>query len=324
MTTNSSNRPNSRKPASKLDANWRIQRGLHPDFPLFPHQTGRWAKKVRGKVYYFGKVADDPKGEAAAVLWAEQKDDLIAGRKPRAKGGSLTVKEMVNRFLTVKKHRRDAGEITGLTFDDYKRTCDRIITQFGSTRCVDDLASDDFEAIRASIAKTNGPVSLGNEIQRIRVVFKYAYDAGLIDRPMRFGPDFKRPSKKVLRIDRAKKGSRMLEPAQLRKIIDAADTQIKAMILLGVNCGFGNADCGTLPLSSVELDGGWIAYPRPKTGISRRCPLWPETVAALKAAIAKRPKPKTATIESLVFVTKYGAAWAKGTTDKPISKEFRK
>ena len=42
-----------------------------PDFPLFPHATGRWAKKVRGKLLYFGKVADDPKGQAALAKWLE-------------------------------------------------------------------------------------------------------------------------------------------------------------------------------------------------------------------------------------------------------------
>ena len=47
----------------------------------------------------------------------------------------------------------------------------------------------------------------------------------------------------------------------------------------GVNCGFGNGDCASLPLSAVNLDAGWIDFPRPKTGINRRCPLWPETVA---------------------------------------------
>ena len=37
----------------------------YPGFPLFPHATGRWAKKILHKFHCFGKIADDPKGEQA-------------------------------------------------------------------------------------------------------------------------------------------------------------------------------------------------------------------------------------------------------------------
>jgi hypothetical protein len=178
--------------------------------------------------------------------------------------------------------------------------------------------------LRANISKTRGPVALGNEIQRVRVVFKYGFDAGLIEHPMRYGPMFKRPSKKVLRLARAAKGSKLFEAAGVRRLIDAADVQMKAMILVADNCGFGNSDCGTLPLKEIDLESGWAAYHRPKTGIFRRCALWPETVTALRAAITAKPKPRGQEVEPLVFVTKYGAAWSKESADNTITKEFRK
>jgi hypothetical protein len=78
------------------------------------------------------------------------------------------------------------------------------------------------------------------------------------------------------------------------------------MVLLGINCAFGNADCGNLPRSAVDLGRGWIDYPRPKTGISRRCPLWPETVATIRDVQDYRPRPKKEEHDGLVFVTKYG------------------
>jgi integrase len=103
-----------------------------------------------------------------------------------------------------------------------------------------------------------------------------------------------------------------------------AGTPLRAMILLGINCGFGNADCGNLPLSAVDLDRAWIDYPRPKTGIARRCPLWPETVEAIREALAKRPAPKDPAHAGLVFITKYGGSWAKHDDPAVITKEMRK
>jgi integrase len=65
-----------------------------------------------------------------------------------------------------------------------------------------------------------------------------------------------------------------------------------------------------------------LNFPRPKTGIARRCKLWPETVKALNAAIAKRPEPTAETHANLVFITKRGRPWAKSTCENPVSWQF--
>ncbi len=293
----------------------------HPDFPLFPHATGRWAKKVRGKLHYFGPWAD---ANAALTKWLNQKDELLAGRVPRPPRDDATLRLLANRFLTAKEKLRDGGEITPRTFQDYHDTCARIIRALGADRFIDDLDAQDFESLRSELAKSRGPVALGNEIQRVRIVFRFAYDATLIPQPVRYGPHFKRPSRKVLRHARAARGLRMFEASQIRAMIKNAGMQLRAMIYLGVNAGLGNSDIGNLPKCAVDLKTGWMSYPRPKTGVARRCHLWPETVAAIKAAVAKRPSPKDPADDGLLFITKRGYRWSKDTPDSPVSKETAK
>ena len=172
------------------------------------------------------------------------------------------------------------------------------------------MVADDFRRLRAAVAKVWGPVRLGNEIQRVRSLFKFAYDDGLIDKPPRFGADFKKPSAKVLRKARAARGLRMFEREELLAVLAVATVNAKAMILLGINCGMGNSDVGSLPTRAVDLTRGWLNYPRPKTGIDRRIPLWPETVAALKAAKAERPTPTDPIHAPLFFISRHRLAYA--------------
>jgi hypothetical protein len=54
----------------------------YPDFPLFPHATGRWSKKIRQKFHYFGKIADDPDGEKALEQLNREWPYLKDGRTP--------------------------------------------------------------------------------------------------------------------------------------------------------------------------------------------------------------------------------------------------
>jgi integrase len=293
----------------------------YPDFPLFAHATGRWAKKIRGRFHYFGPWADS---DAALTKYLEEKDALHAGRKPRPEDEAVTVKALANTFLNHKQAQLDAGEISPRTFTNGKQVTDLLVSHFGKHRLVADLRPDDFAPLRKKMAKKWGPVRVRDFVQRVRSVFKFGFDLELMDTPARFGPGFARPSKKTIRLARAAKGPRMFEAAELRRILAAAGNPLKAMILLGVNAGYGNADCGTLPVAALNLDGGWVDYHRPKTGITRRCPLWPETVDALREAVAARPKAKQTADASLAFLTVRGASWHKKIEDNPISKEMRK
>ena len=280
----------------------------YADFPLFPHATGRWAKKIKGKFVYFGPWADP---DAALAKYQLQRDDLYAGRVPRNTAEGLTVRDLLNHFLTAKKRQVEADELKLKTFGDYHACCGRLVEAFGKSRLVDDLRAEDFGRFRAELAKVRGPVALGNEIQRVRTVFKFGYDAGLIDKPVRFGPEFKKPSAKTMRLARQANGNRMIEAANIRRLMDAASTQLRAMVLLAMNCGLGNTDVSELPMSAVDLDAAMLDYPRPKTGIQRRCPLWPETMQAVRQVIEQRRDPIDKADADLLFITTHGRRWVR-------------
>ncbi|MGD0039876.1 MAG: tyrosine-type recombinase/integrase [Isosphaeraceae bacterium] len=81
-----------------------------------------------------------------------------------------------------------------------------------------------------------------------------------------------------------------------------------------------NTDCAMLPESALDLGAGWVRFPRTKTAVPRRCPLWPETVQALRAILACRPKAAEKDVADRVFLTCHGNAWS----DSTVSAEFGK
>src|SRR6266513_2677345 len=88
----------------------------YPDFPLFPHATRRWAKKIRGKMHYFGPWSDP---DGALKKYLDQKDALHAGRAPRPDAEALTVKALANAFLNHRRTRLEAGELSARTWSEY-------------------------------------------------------------------------------------------------------------------------------------------------------------------------------------------------------------
>src|SRR5439155_15054499 len=107
--------------------------------------------------------------------YLDQKDDLHAGRVPRCKRQQgLVVQDLTDRFLTSKRHLLDTRELSPRTFADYYETSKLIVKQFHGERLVADLRPEDFEKLRANLAKTWGPVRRGKFVQMVRCVFRFA------------------------------------------------------------------------------------------------------------------------------------------------------
>lgn len=185
-------------------------------FPLHLHKaTDQWRCKLRVlptgqiKTFYFGQ----DKEKALAKYLAEE-DTLQAGGVPGKPVEGQTVSDVCNAFQAAKRAFVESGESSERSWTDYRRTCKTITSVFSREPLAKTLLQADFAKLQSHLATTvspdakhggrkvvrRGPVSMANEVGRIRTVFQLASDAGLIPTPLAFGPDFRKPSRKVMRV----------------------------------------------------------------------------------------------------------------------------
>ncbi len=294
-----------------------------PDFPLFAHRTKRWAKKVHGKLVYLGPVTAEPGHGAQAALerWLDGQDYYLSGRTPPTDAtdrNALTVAELCNQFLNHRKGKVEVGKLNPRTWQDYHQLCKRLVEHFGRSRAVATLEPADFSSLLRKLAETlKSPASQQVAIRRVRCVFNYAADYDLVPHAIKLPKDFAvggRELQKARAQAKRTHGPRLFSPADIHAILEAANVHTRAMILIALNCGYGNTDIALLRDSDLDLDGGWATLPRSKTGAERACPLWAETIAAIRVSRARRPEPisevtwhlPTGPIADLTFLTRQG------------------
>ncbi len=112
--------------------------------------------------------------------------------------------------------------------------------------------------------------------------------------------------KRHTRRARRERGKKLVQPAQLRALLEKASPEVHAAIMLGVNGGFYAQDVSDLTFDHIDLDAAVVRMARHKTEIDRVCPLWPETVAAIRKVIDRRPKPNDESNADRVFLTAPG------------------
>lgn len=287
-----------------------------PSFPLTAHPNGQWCKKILGKLHFFGVWADP---EAAHRNYLRIAEDLHAGREPAvAASGELTIKELGNQFLMHQMQRVETRQIGARWFEDCRRVLRHFARSVGTARPVTSLSAEDFLQYRRLIARQGigGKTPLGvhgitHTVVAVQTMFKWAIQAGLIEQLPRYGVAFAKPSAADVRRSRAQRerraGKRLFTAEQIQSLLAAANPELKAAILLGINGGFGNTDCSALPVGAVDLKRGVIDFERPKTAVRRVVPLWPETVEAIQTVLSGRtPKAPTAEARELVFRSERG------------------
>jgi integrase len=284
----------------------------YPSFPLTPHPNGQFCKRIRGQLRYFGTVADP---EAALKSYQRHCEALHAGRMQQVpKGDALTAAALANEFLKYKEQRRASGNLKPGTFVECHRHCERFVNFFGGGREVASIDRRDLEGFRAFLGDGVNAITLNNRVGGARSILKFAYEQELVDSPIRFGVAIKRPERRLLRLAKAQAGRKHFHADEIRRILAVAPTALKAMVLLGINCAVGNTDIGEMPTSAIEFEHGVMDFPRVKTGVQRRCPVWPETLDAIQASIEETQKRKVDRIpeaKGLLFVTREGNPYVR-------------
>lgn len=273
----------------------------YPDFPLYAHASGRWAKKIKGKLHYFGPWEDWP---AALAKFQQEKDDLYAGRTP-LQGAKMeyTLGEACVKFLKAKSR-----EVEPVTYAGY-RTAVRSISRFiPPDTPISEITQSMFAGAKSGMLQSLSPTTVTTHITVVKTMFNYAKEAGWIAAIPNYGPGFKKPSYRDRRLATQE---RLIEARHIRRLIRHSPPVTRAMLFLGINCAFGNEDCAAVPISAFDLDQGWVNFPRPKTGAPRRCPLWRSTLDAVKEALRVRPVPASREWADLAFLTSRGGRWAQ-------------
>lgn len=222
-----------------------------------------------------------------------------------------TVEQVTSAFLDWKIRKAKQKDITDGMRGEYAAMMKIILECFGTGRIASSLRPSDFVDLREYASRKRGAHWLKKFVGVVRSVFNHAYNSDLLELPPRFGPEFKSPSKAEFRRIQESRGERFLDADDCHRLLDKANTQLRALMMLALNGGFGQTELATLLSESVDLESGWIRTVCSRTEIVRRCPLWPETIAAIREHRLDKPKPIDRNDDGLEFITAHGLRWVR-------------
>ena len=261
-------------------------------FPLTLHPTGQYCKKIRGKIHYFGtdkKQALERYLSQASYLHGWEHTTTARS------SGSMTLKELCDLYLSYQHARVIAGELTPRHYSDQTSSLGKLTSFLGKGRRIRGISTLDLQNYKRRLQSMYASVHrLNLHLGVMKAMFHWARRNDIL--------------KDIPNTDAVSRGKIVhgekftFESAHIKKLLSEANVKMRAMIWLGLNCGFGCMDCAQLKWKDLDLDKGRVRLARKKTGVPRNLPLWPETIRALRQVPKAGP---------LVFYTAEGHPWIR-------------
>ena len=270
--------------------------------------NGQLAKKIKGRVYYFGKDETE-----ARKLWMVHKESLVSGRGWKNTTLSTgTLREAVNAFLAYKQKQVKKREITQITFNNLVRNWKHHIATIGVNVDVSSLDPNDFSKLRDSWSKWKLVTIRSRTLEVIEFV-KFCIDEKyIVGKPVIeiVGREFAVPTAKAISRENGEMPKRkiLFSASEIKSLLSVCNPQYKLAVLLGINCGFKFSDTESLKLEDVKLskDRNYIQNLRPKNQQPRIAPLWDETMDAYQEYLNVRPSPVSEKASAFVLITHSG------------------
>ncbi|HEX8339531.1 MAG TPA: hypothetical protein VF624_01350 [Tepidisphaeraceae bacterium] len=311
----------------------------YPDFPLYAHGNGQWAKKISGKRCYFGRW-QPPNAPDYRTTWQAALENYHRFLERQARGAAITadprsidLRTLINAYLAHKHAQAKAGTFSPRSFGDARGILRGYRETIGAAATVAQLEADPapIRAFIAGIERRYGLHAFNRVAQCVRSMWTHAArpESGLLDAPFKWATlHAKKPLREFRRqrrLERANGIFRTFEADEIAAMIAQAGPVMRAAVLLGYYAGYGNTDVAKLPRtairvyereetifvrgSSAVIPAGWalLDFPRPKTEIDRAAIVPPVVVDALRAVEAMR-RPAAAAERPLVFRTAGGRA----------------
>ena len=281
--------------------------------PLSYHKhTGQYYVTRSGKRVHLGSDRDE-----ALEKYHRMNLGLAEPQKP-VRQVPLTAKELANRFLAAQQANW-RNPVT--TLASYKHWIGRFLKDHLKLK-IQDFTVEKFAAWKISLRKRDySPESINHYLSAVRSMFVFAEETGVLEK----SPTLRRVKNESAQKVGAKEKP-LYSPEHISSMLKQADVQLGAMLLLGLNCGFGPKDLQDLTWDHILEDR--ITLPRSKTGVTQTFLLWPETQKGLEVIRKEREE----LIERLekrgrersdgghIFVTRFWKLWSKDS----IAEQFRK